>query len=679
MADSTYIIDIAANMPDGAATGAELDALVDKLMGASKRSDEFQAAIKRLSADLEAAKSASADAAAALAVGNDRYRELEREAVRAAKAVERANSRGRVSDALVQQALDARNALDAYTGELKKLEDAAAGAKGEQDRLVKSLANVNKLGGAADARAQLMNQRFEKLGAVVGRLPGPLGRVGSELINSAKGAHGLSMAFSGAQVAALAAAAAVVVVVAAVVALTVATVAGAVAFTQYAVAQADAARTAELAREAFAALSPETAAAASAFDDVALATGLADNELASLAKQLRAAEVSAADMPEALMAAALAERALGSGGAGEFIAEIKDGTKSVREFARESEAAFGGIVAEQIRGIDAQLKRASKSWTQLFAGINLDPFLDALSVLTGMFEKGHPLAEAFGLAVEGAINPIGPLALRAAYAIEAFVLEFAIQLTKMYLFIKPALGWLAELFGFGSDGSADFLIEILATAGKVAAVLAVVLGGALATALAAVAALIAPMVAGTVLMTMAIGAVIDAVNWLVTSLADLGGQIVEWATTVGVDLMMGLVSGITSAVGTVVNTVSNAVGSAIDAAKDVLGISSPSKVFAEIGGYTAEGFSAGVEEGTPDAQGSMTALVAPEAAAAQAPAAAQAAGSASTGGGGASVNLAGATFTFHGVKDAENARALFEEMFTKVLQGDADSLAGATT
>jgi hypothetical protein len=72
VADADYVINIAANMPDGAATTEQLDAVIEKLTGASKRSDEFRAAVARVTTELEAAKAVSAQAAAALAAGQTR-------------------------------------------------------------------------------------------------------------------------------------------------------------------------------------------------------------------------------------------------------------------------------------------------------------------------------------------------------------------------------------------------------------------------------------------------------------------------------------------------------------------------------------------------------------------------------------------------------------------------------
>src|SRR6185369_12820660 len=70
------------------------------------------------------------------------------------------------------------------------------------------------------------------------------------------------------------------------------------------------------------------------------------------------------------------------------------------------------------------------------------------------------------------------------------------------------------------------------------------------------------------------------------------------------------VNGITGAGSAVINALGGVVSGAIDHAKHLLGIASPSKVFEGLGGYTAEGFAAGVEGGSGDARGALEAMVA---------------------------------------------------------------------
>lgn len=81
--------------------------------------------------------------------------------------------------------------------------------------------------------------------------------------------------------------------------------------------------------------------------------------------------------------------------------------------------------------------------------------------------------------------------------------------------------------------------------------------------------------------------------------------------SIGTSIVDGIVAGITGAAGRVAGAVTGLASSAVSAARGALGIRSPSTVFAEIGGQTAEGFSVGVERGTGDAQGAVQSLVAP--------------------------------------------------------------------
>lgn len=64
---------------------------------------------------------------------------------------------------------------------------------------------------------------------------------------------------------------------------------------------------------------------------------------------------------------------------------------------------------------------------------------------------------------------------------------------------------------------------------------------------------------------------------------------------IGRDLLEGLKNGITEKVSSIISSVTGAVSDAIAAAKRLLGISSPSKVFAQMGRWVDEGFAAGID------------------------------------------------------------------------------------
>lgn len=681
MADQQYVIDISANLT-GTESLDQLDRLTEALTGAGKKGDAFQAAMRAVSGQLDAAKTSAAAANAALAEGQAHYSQLEREALRAAKALEKAAVKGAVPDGVAANAKAADAALAAYTGKLRGLEAASASATAEQAKYEKQLRNVEKVAGHVDARNAEAIKRYSKLAEASAVLPGPLGRYIGVAARSAKANEELTATFGKARATQLLFAAGAVIAATALVVLTLAVVAGTAAFAAYGIATADSARSAALSREAFAALSAETSAAVSSFDDVADATGLGDKELIALAKSLKSAKVAAADMPRALMAAATAEAALGAGGAGDFITRLQAGELAVSDFANEVEGKFGGVVAKKLAGLDAQGKRFGKNWRAIFSdNINLDPILEGVSILVGMFDKANPLAQAFGLGVEKVFGFISDNAVDAAYAIERFAIVAAISVLKVYLFFKEngdkivagleALGIAAGLFS---------VAWAVANAGVIAGWVAS--AGAAVAAAASIAAAWLVAAAPALVFIAAIAAVGAAIYQLIYYWDDVveGVQLI-WAdltkwfqgldmAQIGIDLIMGIVNGITSVHTAVIDAVTGAVGGAIQAAKDVLGIASPSKVFAEMGEQTAQGYSDGVESGTPQAQGSMTSLVSPSAAE-------SASTSASSSGGRGRVDLAGATFNFYGVTGAEGAIEQLREAFTQILEGDADSISGA--
>lgn len=109
----------------------------------------------------------------------------------------------------------------------------------------------------------------------------------------------------------------------------------------------------------------------------------------------------------------------------------------------------------------------------------------------------------------------------------------------------------------------------------------------------------------------------EALRWvqgflvLFSNPAQFGTVLRESWTAIGEYVVDGMVSGITSGYERVTGAVRGLADNAITAARETLGIASPSRVFAEIGGYTAEGFERGVHGGTQGAQDAMTAMVTP--------------------------------------------------------------------
>lgn len=677
-----YVIDIATNMPEGETTIAELDKITANLMGAGKGADHFQQAIKQVAGSLDAAKAASVAANEALKAGQAEYKVLERAALQSAKAAEKAGLSEKMSAAQLSDHMDKANlaaqAVNAYSVTLKRLEGAAGAAAKKEDALTASLANVRKLAGHVDKSLAQNSERLAKVQGGLSAIGGPLGALGSKLVAPVKGFTELSSTMGTSTASALVAASAVAAVVVAVVALTAVMVAGTIAVASWAVGLSDTRREAALATEAFEVMNPKVEALHSTIDGLTNATGFSEAAIDKIAKSLIDAKVATEDLPDALEAATLAERALGTGGAGEFLAKMKASKKTVREFASETKGQLGGVVAQQMRGLAGQSATLKTNIGRIFGDLEIEPVLRGLERLVGLFDENTAAGKTIKLLFESVFQPIIDQADKAAIVVEAFALGFLIGLTKLYIAVKPAMKAIADLFGFNNPNlestlniaakAAEYLVYGFAAMAAVGLVVggmfAVLAAGAVALGLV----LVGPFIAVGVAITAAIVAVGVGISKILgyfdsINLSDVGRAIIA-----------GLANGILGAAPIVLNALGGVVSGAITGAKALLGIHSPSRVFHEIGEYTSEGMAEGVDAGAEGVQASMAAMADPTEAASVAPAAKA---STTVSSGGVTIHLEGATLTFQGVKDGPSSIERFAEMLTEVLEGDAGQLGTA--
>lgn len=102
----------------------------------------------------------------------------------------------------------------------------------------------------------------------------------------------------------------------------------------------------------------------------------------------------------------------------------------------------------------------------------------------------------------------------------------------------------------------------------------------------------------------AIPDIIMAIPKIITSIVETLLEF-DWAE-VGINIVEGIWNGFVQMWNDFKDTVSEAVNGIIDEVKDILGIASPSKVFAGIGGYMAEGLGQGFEAGFTGVRQDMT-------------------------------------------------------------------------
>jgi hypothetical protein len=458
VADATYIIDVAASFK-GEQTLAQTDALNAKLVSAGASAADFQTAVVSLSRSVAAAAATSAAANTALAEGNAQYKLLEQSANQAAKAVEKAaaGSKGVVDlkeyRAAVNASKQASAALDAHVLSIAKLEAAAKKAAAEEQHFGNALSNTRKLAAAAEATANLHERTLKKTAGALNGLGGPLGKVGALAINAADDFGDMSKTLGSSGATALIAASGIASVGLAIVAVTALVIAGTLALAAWGVSLADTRRSAGLSQAAVEALDPSIAALSDTFAAVTAETGQTTPQLNALTKALKAAKVSAEDMPEALRAAALAEAALGQGGSAEFVENIKKGKVAVSALSAEVNSKLGGIVKKQMLGLTAQGQHFHDVVGQLFGGLNIEPVLTGLQKLVALFDQNTAAGSAIKLIFESIFQPLINNADKAATVIEAFVLGFLIGLTKLYIAVKPAIKAVSEFLGLNSPSS----------------------------------------------------------------------------------------------------------------------------------------------------------------------------------------------------------------------------------
>lgn len=286
---------------------------------------------------------------------------------------------------------------------------------------------------------------------------------------------------------------------------------------------------------------------------------------------------------------ALAEKLAKAGLRGKALAD------ELRRLADEEAKAKFGTVDAGLLDFGVQLDKARENIEQLFAGINLEPFLRALQDVLQVFDSNTISGKALKFVITEIGNTLVNITAGALPFIKTILLEMIILGLQAYIAIKQ----------FAKSAEFDTLVAGL----KIVAIgFAFLLG--IVAAIGALIALPFFLAAG------AIVALSAGLTYIIGLFANLWGAIsgglasIDLAS-IGSNLMTSLASGIMGGAAGVVSAITGAVGGAIDAAKSMLGIASPSKVFAELGSQTAAGMSGGVDAGASDVRESVNSMVAP--------------------------------------------------------------------
>lgn len=543
---------------------AQLTELAQKLIAAETETTSFDAAIAGTANAMAAAKAATA------ALTSEFGRNSE-------EALAARTQQEAIAQTLKTLRSGAAAEIRAEEAALKAEAAAAKDAAKQQEALEKAVKKTTGAQGPQKVATTNVGEALEKVSSVLGRFGGQTGQLAGQSVAGVGSLAKLGTAFGGVAAAGIGTVAVIGLITTGIAAAIVKTV-------EWGISLADAARDSHLHTEALAASRAELVNLEGILPGVAANTNLATDEIESLASTLADAKVSAANMPVALNAVATAEAALGKGGASKFIEQLRSGKTSVGELAKEVDAKFGGIVVKKLLGLSAQTQTFKRLLGETFGGLKIDGFLAGLHTIVELFDSSTASGRFLKDIFEGLFQPFVDGAAAAIPVIEAFILGVEAGILRVYIAFKPAIDAVKEFVGAADESDIDWLnIAFEAAQALTVALLGVVaVTGAVATAFLAVPAAFAAL-----------------------------GNLIGQAAILGTQIVAGLVQGIVSGAASVVSAITSVVSGAIATAKSLLGVHSPSTVFAEIGGHTAEGFAGGVKGGTARASDALELLTAP--------------------------------------------------------------------
>ena len=293
---------------------------------------------------------------------------------------------------------------------------------------------------------------------------------------------------------------------------------------------------------------------------------------------------------------------------------------AVQSMTGERLGGFARVQGNTLAGSISNLEESIFGLVTSIEGLEQLPGVRALSstisalgnALNGSSVAGQRLQRAIGpvinqaaAAFAGVLNPARIEGFFNALATQIPAIVSAIQLVGggFLTGLQRGLGPLLDRMGGADTDNFVAGMSVLAESlGHIAGISVVVLG--------AIGGIFA-------VATVGLSQVIAGVQWFLGDLADIPRQLTAFGailtaafTSLGTQMVAGLVGGITAGAGAVRDAVSGLATGAVDTVRATLGIQSPSRVFEELGGHTAQGFEDGITGGAAGVDGAVRAMVA---------------------------------------------------------------------
>jgi hypothetical protein len=289
--------------------------------------------------------------------------------------------------------------------------------------------------------------------------------------------------------------------------------------------------------------------------------------------------------------------------------------------ARRSGGRLGGTLDTQSRGAEAAMNRLKNAWLLLQSNFARSPafariiaFIERMAtaldpasasaqrfsaqldrffgVLTGAASQVDPVAVFNG--VVGALGSIGSAIARIAPMVSAFYQGFFAPLRATLGALVPQIrSFFGTIFNTGGP-SLETLRGIGTVFGVIASVGAAAIGG---------------LVAGFGLLARVIMVPLDAVTGFWRAFVGAFSGVELTFSGIGTAIVRGLWAGIQAAWGRLREQWRGFVAMLPTDVKNALGIHSPSRVFAQLGGHVADGFALGIEGGTAGVRSAIGSMV----------------------------------------------------------------------
>lgn len=269
--------------------------------------------------------------------------------------------------------------------------------------------------------------------------------------------------------------------------------------------------------------------------------------------------------------------------------------------------------------LDGMVSRIKKQVTNIFASIDIKPFTDALKLVSGLLDENSASGQSFkamlGNAISDVSNAIKAIDMRAVTsAMSTLKAVFEALWEAGKGFFSGFMGTLKSMFSPLMDvvrlsdrgaGSASILTTTMKALGDAFAFIVAIVGYA-AIGIGAIVWLFMALGKGILWFLNAIydGAV-KVNNFFMDIPKTIGEKfrgINEDMKKIGTNIMDGLIDGLASSWESLKQKAKDLANGVVNGIKDVLGIKSPSRVMMQLGKYTVEGFTEGVNDNALDAE-----------------------------------------------------------------------------